>query len=309
MPSTDSGNGTQPAVPDGTRIGAQLKAARLAARKTIAEVAEQSGLTKGFVSKLERDLANVSVASLIRLCEALDVSVGSLFQASIGEVVRRGARPPINFGGHRVKEYLLTPSGEKRMQAILSDIEPGGGSGDEPYSLPADVELVFVLAGQLQLTIAGEQVGLEQGDAFTFPASTGHTFRVPRSAGPAQVLWVFSPALPETGIDVRRPASDEERDDHGGGHEQADGDRLPAWVWCSADVELVGVVLGELHVRRHVGHAERLERGEELLGSPPVHVGLGLPHGHHVEPVLVRAGRATVADSDTSPDRPVPAKA
>ena len=39
----------------------------------MAEVAEQSGLTKGFVSKLERDLANVSVASLIRLCAALDI--------------------------------------------------------------------------------------------------------------------------------------------------------------------------------------------------------------------------------------------
>ena len=73
-------------------IGAQLRAARLAARKSMAEVAEQAGLTKGFVSKLERDLANVSVASLIRLCDALGISVGSLFQAPKGEVVRRGDR-------------------------------------------------------------------------------------------------------------------------------------------------------------------------------------------------------------------------
>ena len=203
MPGSSSGDSIQEAVPDGTPIGAQLKAARLAARKTMAEVAEQRGLTKGFVSKLERDLANVSVASLIRLCEALDVSVGSLFQASIGEVVRRGDRPPINFGGRKMNEYLLTPSGEKRVQAILSDIEPGGGSGDEPYSLPADVEFVFVLAGQLQITVAGEQITLEQGDAFTFPPSTLHTFRVAALAGRAQVLWVFSPALPDTGPDVQ----------------------------------------------------------------------------------------------------------
>jgi transcriptional regulator with XRE-family HTH domain len=199
VPSPSSGNGIPDAVPDGTRIGARLKAARLAARKSMAEVADQAGLTKGFVSKLERDLANVSVASLIRLCEALDVSVGSLFEASIGEVVRRGTRPPINFGGSRIKEYLLTPSGEKRVQAILSDIEPGGGSGDEPYSLPADVEFVFVLAGQLQIAVAGEQITLEQGDAFTFPPSTQHTFGVDPSAGRAQVLWIFSPALPDTG--------------------------------------------------------------------------------------------------------------
>jgi quercetin dioxygenase-like cupin family protein/DNA-binding Xre family transcriptional regulator len=203
--ASSAGNGGhQPAA-----IGAQLRAARLAARKSMAEVAEQSGLTKGFVSKLERDLANVSVASLIRLCEALEISPGSLFQAGRGEVVRRGAYPPVNFGGTRMREYLLTPSGEKRMQALLSDIEPGGGSGDEPYCLPADVEFVLMLAGRLEVTVAGEPVMLGEGDAYTFPASTEHTFRVPPDGGPARVLWVFSPALPDTGLPLqaRSPSS------------------------------------------------------------------------------------------------------
>src|SRR6201984_838348 len=184
------------AVPDGARIGAQLRAARLAARMTMAEVAEQAGLTKGFVSKLERDLANVSVASLIRLCDALGISVGSLFQAPKGEVVRRDARPRINFGGRKMTEYLLTPSGEKRVQAILSDIEPGGGSGKEPYALPAGVEFVLILAGVLQVTVAGEGIVLEEGDALTFTADMDHTFVVPPRAGRARVLWVLSPALP-----------------------------------------------------------------------------------------------------------------
>ena len=201
-----SGNGEPDAIPDGSRIGAQLKAARLAARMSMAEVAEQADLTKGFVSKLERDLANVSVASLIRLCDALGVSVGSLFQAPKGEVVRRGARPRINFGGRKMTEYLLTPSGEKRVQAILSDIEPGGGSGKEPYPLPADVEFVFILAGQLLVTVAGEQITLEEGDAFTFPAGLEHTFQALPQAGRTQVLWLISPALPDHGPDLTPPA-------------------------------------------------------------------------------------------------------
>jgi len=204
--SSGSENGLPDAVPDGTRIGAQLKAARLAARMTIAEVAEQAGVTKGFVSKLERDLVNVSVASLIRLCDALGVSVGSLFQAPAGEVIRHGAHPPINFGGKKMTEYLLTPSGEKRIQAILSDIEPGGGSGEDPYPLPADVEFVYVLAGQLQINAAGEQITLDQGDAFTFPASTPHTFRGAPQAGRTQVLWVVSPALPDAPLYTQPPA-------------------------------------------------------------------------------------------------------
>ncbi len=191
--------------PDGVRIGAQLRAARLAARKTIADIADEAGLTKGFVSKLERDLANVSVASLIRLCEALGVSIGSMFQASKGEIVRQGEYPPIDFGGTGMREYLLTPSGEKRVQAILSDIRPGGGSGDEPYSLPADVEFALVLAGRLHITVAGEEVILDQGDAYTFPADAPHTFRSAQTSGRTQVLWLVSPALPDGGWQRPRP--------------------------------------------------------------------------------------------------------
>ncbi len=185
------------AADEGRRIGAKLRAARLASRLSMAEVAARSGLTKGFLSKLERDLTNVSVASLIRLCAALGISVGSLFQAAKGEVVRRGEYPPINFGGDRVREYLLTPAGEKRVQAILSDIEPGGGSGDEPYALPADVEFVFVLAGRLRIGVAGEYLTLDAGDALTFPSRAEHTFSVPADSEPTRVLWIFSPALPD----------------------------------------------------------------------------------------------------------------
>ena len=66
----------------------------------MAEVAEQAGLTKGFVSKLERDLANVSVASLIRLCEALgSPSARCSRPHGRGGPPRRS--PPIDFGGSR----------------------------------------------------------------------------------------------------------------------------------------------------------------------------------------------------------------
>lgn len=179
----------------GSAIGAQLKAARLARRKTLAEVALESGLTKGFVSKLERDQASASVASLMRLCQALDIAVGSLFHASSGEVVRHDDYPPINFGGVGIREFLLTPQGERRVQAILSEIEPGGGSGEELYGLPADVEFVFVIDGRLEVTLSDHVVSLGAGDAFTFPPRTEHCFRG-TAEGTTRVLWVFAPALP-----------------------------------------------------------------------------------------------------------------
>ncbi|WP_432573318.1 helix-turn-helix domain-containing protein [Kineococcus sp. SYSU DK005] len=195
------------------RVGARLRAARLAQRRTVAEVAAAAGLTKGFLSRLERDRATASVAALVRLCAALDLAVGSLFEpAPAGEAVRAGHYPPIAFGGHGVREWLLTPAGERRLAAIVSEVEPGGGSGEEPYALGADVEFALVLAGTLRLsftrTDGGEDgeggeggrgvevVELGTGDAFTFDPGRAHSFRATGDA-PARVLWVVSPALSE----------------------------------------------------------------------------------------------------------------
>ena len=86
------------------------------------------------------------------------------------------------------------------------DIEPGGGSMNEPYRLPAGVEFVLVLAGQLEVTVAGEEVTLEEGDALTFTADMEHTFQAPPRTGRARVLWVLSPALPDHGIELPPPA-------------------------------------------------------------------------------------------------------
>ncbi|HZT92877.1 MAG TPA: XRE family transcriptional regulator [Gaiellaceae bacterium] len=177
-------------------IGGRLKAARLARRKTLTEVAVASGLTKGFLSKLERDQANASVASLIRLCDVLEISVASLFEAPTGELVRRSEYPRINFGGEGMREFLLTPRREQRLQAILSEIEPAGGSGDELYTLPAEIEFAFVLAGRLLVRVEDRELVLEEGDTLTFPAQSPHGFRNADDAAPARVLWVFAPALP-----------------------------------------------------------------------------------------------------------------
>jgi quercetin dioxygenase-like cupin family protein/DNA-binding Xre family transcriptional regulator len=185
-------------VPAGPRIGARLKAARQARRLTLTDVAEGSGLTKGFLSKLERDQVSASVAALVRVCATLEISPGSLFGPTpTGEVVRAGEYPPIAFGGSGLREHLLSPAGERRLQAILSEISPGGGSGAETYSLPADVEFVLVLEGELEVTVSGTTTVLRTGDALTFPPGAEHGFRSVRSDGVTRVLWVFTPALTE----------------------------------------------------------------------------------------------------------------
>ena len=184
----------RPHDPAEALVGARIRALRQAAGLTLAAVAEQAGLTKGFLSRLERDEVSPSVASLVSVCAALGVPVGQLFDAPATSLVRAEEAAPINFGGSGVREVLLTAGTQRSLQVIRSVVEPGGGGGDELYSLACEAEFVHVLRGRLRLTLPGEVVELRSGDAFTMPGVTPHTWLNPSATQSCEVLWVLTPA-------------------------------------------------------------------------------------------------------------------
>jgi transcriptional regulator with XRE-family HTH domain len=174
------------------KVGGRLRAARLERGLTIEQLAQASGLTKGFISQLERDATAASLSSLARICDALGIRIGYLTDRETPELVRRVERERVQIDeGHF--HYLLSPPSERRYQAIESVIAPGGSAGDEPYTFPADTELVYVLEGALELHIGDEVYVLERGDAFTYSPREPHTWRNPSDDEPAVVLWVATP--------------------------------------------------------------------------------------------------------------------
>ena len=176
-------------------IGARLREARKREQLSLSELASRTGLTKGFLSQVERDLASASVGTLMRLCEVLRISAGDLLTGSAGPVVRAADRPEVGFGGEGVREFRLTPSGERRILVLQSDIAPRGGSGDEAYKLASDAEFVHVLEGTLDIEVAGFSHRLAAGDSLTFDAAAAHRWANPSPSFPARVLWVLAPAL------------------------------------------------------------------------------------------------------------------
>ena len=176
-------------------IGPRLRAVRLSKGMSLAKLADGAGLTKGFLSQVERDLVSPSVGSLLRVCETLGVGVGDLFEPASGPLVRTADRPAIAFGGDGVDEFQLTPAGERRLQVIQSDIAPGGGSGEDAYSLGSEAEFVHVLSGTLDIEVDGERYRLAEGDSLTFDAGRPRRWSNASPVRAARVLWVIVPAL------------------------------------------------------------------------------------------------------------------
>lgn len=192
MTSSRTAPAPRPSAP--IRIGARLRAARLSQKMTIEAVAEASGLTKGFISRLERDAASPSVASLVAVCEAIGLRVGALFDPPETAVVRAGEGRPISFGAAGAAETLLTPGTQQQIEVIHTHLEGGGHGGAELYTLDCDTEFVYVVSGGLELVLEDETVTLGPGDAMTFPGRTPHTWRNGSADRPCEVLWVLSPA-------------------------------------------------------------------------------------------------------------------
>src|SRR5262245_6477208 len=82
---------------------------------------------------------------------------------------------------------LRTPHGERIM---LSLVEIDAGAVVPAHAHPHE-QAGIVLAGQLELTIAGETRLLGPGEAYLIPGGHTHSARAP--AGPCRALDIFSP--------------------------------------------------------------------------------------------------------------------
>jgi transcriptional regulator with XRE-family HTH domain len=176
------------------QLGSRIRALRQSRRLTLRELAARAGVTESFLSQVEREVTSPSIASVQRIARALDLSIAQLFaeEPTSGRVVRREARRRIAYPGLKAVDEFHTANMAGRLQVILSTIEPGGGTGEEPYTHDSDEEVVVVLEGVLDLWIGDEHHVLREGDAITFASKIPH-WNMNMGEVPAVVLFCLTP--------------------------------------------------------------------------------------------------------------------
>jgi transcriptional regulator with XRE-family HTH domain len=176
------------------QLGPRIRALRQARRLTLRDVSERAGVTESFLSQVERDVTSPSIATVQRIAHALDLSIAQLFaeEPATGRVVRREARRRVAYPGLKAVDEFLTANMAGKLQVILSTIEPGGGTGAEPYTHDSDEEVVVVLSGVLDLWVGDEHYVLREGDAITFPSRLPH-WNMNHGETEAVVLFCVTP--------------------------------------------------------------------------------------------------------------------
>ncbi len=177
-------------------IGIKLKSSRLKRDKTIQELAVLSRVSSNMISRIERGLTTPSVEILMKLADALGLSLSYFVEeAEKGSTVvftPSGQGEPIFFFEDKHQIASLTQGlRDPGFSVFVDTLEPYCDSG-EGGMVHTGEEFAMVLEGSLDFLIEGETFRLEKGDSIGFKATLPHSWRN-TSTQQTKILWIVSP--------------------------------------------------------------------------------------------------------------------
>jgi transcriptional regulator with XRE-family HTH domain len=182
---------------DGNVLGRRLASYRKLNGLSLEQVATRAGITKSYLSKVERGLSSPTIATLLRLAQALGRSAEQL----IGEgeqnddIVLVKARERIPFTRSKEREgYIYEAIAANRTKKAMAPfIMTPPAIVNEKTDLASHVgeELIFLVSGVMEVIFEDRTIRLEAGDSLYFNASIPHRSRS-LGAEPAQALVVVS---------------------------------------------------------------------------------------------------------------------
>jgi DNA-binding transcriptional MerR regulator/mannose-6-phosphate isomerase-like protein (cupin superfamily) len=171
-------------------IGPRLRLLRNTRGLSLAEVAQAVGISVGFLSALERSQMSASVGTLRKLARFYRTNILEFFDAteSNTRLVRPSNRKVLEAGPGVRMELLAW--GNTVMEPHLFRVAPQAGSGDS-YAHEGQ-EFLYLLRGELKISLAGEEYLLKRGDSFYFESDTPHHWKNP-GRSETWVLWINTP--------------------------------------------------------------------------------------------------------------------
>jgi transcriptional regulator with XRE-family HTH domain len=193
-------------APELMMLGERLRELRSGRQWTLEELAERSGLSKPFLSRLESGTRQPSIAAVLTLARVFDVPMGSLFEVRHEEdpciIIR--AKSAAAREGNGISYVPL--SGASRffnvqpVRIVVSPQRPGA----ERYQHDGE-EWIYVLTGSLKLRVGEKNYDLEPGDAAHFDSRLPH--RLDASGGKDAEVILVACTIP-TSLNTRRESAE-----------------------------------------------------------------------------------------------------
>jgi transcriptional regulator with XRE-family HTH domain/uncharacterized RmlC-like cupin family protein len=174
-------------------FGANLKEHRQRKGWTLEDLAKRSNLSRPFLSRLESGDRQASIAAVLTLCEVFGLSMAEMFETQVALdpclIVRKSDAAPREALG--LSYTPLSQAGHLFNLRPIRVTVAADRTGNEHYRHDGE-EWIYVLSGQISLSLAGQMYDLEAGDAIHFDSRLPHRV-IPRSKKAPEILLVASP--------------------------------------------------------------------------------------------------------------------
>jgi transcriptional regulator with XRE-family HTH domain len=174
----------------------RLKLLRKQLGMSLQDLAEKTGLTKSYLSKLERGLSTPSIAVALKLSSALHMDVERLFSEEAVKdgivIVKATDRIPLGRRNSPLKsdyEVIVGNSTVRHNHTFI--VTPAFDFSEVEFKEHEGQEFLFVHKGRIEINFASQLFVLSIGDAVYFDAHIPHKIRS-LGAHSAQVLVVIS---------------------------------------------------------------------------------------------------------------------
>ena len=178
------------------KIGSDIRALRRSRNWTLNDLAEQLNRSVGWLSQVERDVAEPALDDIRNIAALFSLPVSFFFSNGTDSdeaayIVRSGTRRVMTDAPKGLAESLLSPDLGGAFEIIHSVFAPGAAC-PEPFVRPTE-EAGYVLEGRLVLFIDGVRFELTQGDSFRFAGE--QIMWVNEGAVNAVLIWVIAPPV------------------------------------------------------------------------------------------------------------------
>jgi transcriptional regulator with XRE-family HTH domain len=174
-------------------IARQVRTLRKARGWSLATLATRAGLSKTNVAKIETGDGNPSIETLLRLADALEITLGTLIatdQAPGSQVIRLADAAYVRSQSGLQGRPIWSDGRNRRVETHELLMEPGVDYHSKPHP-PGTEELVICLSGWLEVGPEGHEVELGERDAARFPADLPHRYH--STGGCVAVCLISSP--------------------------------------------------------------------------------------------------------------------
>ena len=179
-------------------IGTKIKKYRKDKKYTLKMLSEQTGLSIGFLSQLERGMTTMAIDSLANVARVLGVELADFFESDTkagSDPVTHGYDMPMTQIGPEIIQYTLSKNVEGyNLFPRLFYLLPFGEepeSEPEPYKHEGE-EFIYVLEGILTVYLDGSEYCLNPGDSIQIHSQTPHDW-VNNTNRVVKILTVHTP--------------------------------------------------------------------------------------------------------------------